>query len=404
MKIIVIGCGVAGATASFAVRQYDADAEISVYTDEAHLYYPRPRLYEVVTGEKKPEEIYSYPKTLYEQKGIKVQLNSEIAKIDPAKRQVVVRDGPRADYDKLLLATGSHPFVPPIEGVEKPGVFTLRTVQDALAIRDRSSRTQKAIIVGGGLLGLEFAASWTSFRKQAEVVEVNSRLLPKQLDPEGGAVLRQYLEERNIQCRLGVKVSEILGYETVSGVKLDNGDQLSGGVILIAAGIKSNTDLAVAAGINVHKGVVVDQHLQTSENDIFAVGDAAESNGRIYGTIPPSVEQARIAAVNLLGKEERAYKGSVPFTTLKVAGISLTSMGEVNPGQQEFEEIRKINAGQRVYKKLVLKDGKVVGAILLGDRRSAPFVSRLMNEQIDVTKHKHEILDETFDFGRFFDK
>jgi nitrite reductase (NADH) large subunit len=404
MKIIVIGCGVAGATASFVVRQYNADAEISVYTDEAHLYYPRPRLYEVVTGEKKPEEIYSYPKTLYEQKGIKVQLNSEITKIDPAKRQVVVRDGSRATYDKLLLATGSRPSVPRVEGVEKRGVFALRTVQDALAIRDHSSRTQKAIIVGGGLLGLEFAACWTSFRKQAEVVEVNSRLLPKQLDPEGAAVLRQYLEERNILCRLGVKIAEVQGKNVVSGVTLDNGERLSGGMVLIAAGIECNTALSIDAGINVRKGIVVNEYLQTSESDVFAAGDAAEFQGRLYGTIPPSVEQARIAAVNMLGNEKRVYGGSVPFTTLKIAGISLTSIGEVNPGQPGREEIRKTDAERRIYKKLVLREGKIVGAILLGDIRPASFISRIMNDQADITEYKHQILDENFDFRHLLSK
>jgi len=404
MNIVVVGCGVAGATAAFTARQYDAEAKISVYTDEGYLYYLRPRLYEVITGERKPDEIYSYPYDLYERKNIEVHLNSKVANIDLAGKQVVIRDGSRVNYDKLLLATGSHPFVPPVEGVEKRGVFTLRTVEDALAIREYSSQTRKAIIIGGGLLGLEFAACWTRLGKKAEVIEVNPRLLPRQLDPEGTEMLRQYLAERNIECRLGVKISEIQGNETVSGITLDNGEQLSGGLVLVAAGIKCNSDLAVDARINVNRGVVVDQYLQTAQKDIFAAGDAAEFEGRVYGIIPPSVEQAKIAGANMVGREKHVYRGSVRFATLKVAGISLTSMGEVNPERPGCEEVRKINAEQRIYKKLVLKEGKIIGAILLGDSRAAPFISRLMNEQTDVTRHKNQILEDRFDFGQFLRK
>ncbi len=402
MQIIIIGGGVAGITAARTIRENDLKAKISVYTDEDHLYYPRPRLYEVLSGEVKPQEIYMFSEQWYENKGIKVHLNKKVLSIKTAKKELLLEDRSRVNYDKLLLANGAHPFVPPIKGVEKTGVFTLRSIKDALAIKEYAEKTRKVIIIGGGLLGLEFAASLRKLDQQVEVVEIFPRLLPRQLDQDGATILKGIVENLGIKIVLGVKTEEFLGEKTVSGVLLSNGRELSSNLVLISAGVRSNTDLAVEAGIKVNKGVVVDQYLQTSVNDVYAAGDIAEFEGRVYGIIPAAMEQAEIAALNMLGKEKHVYEGTIPSNTLKVVGVDLTSMGLVNPEEPQYEEIKKIDREKGVYKKIVLEQGKIVGAIILGDRKGVTSIKKLMDQKIDVTKYKDFLLEDDFDYRKLF--
>jgi len=402
MHVVIVGSGVAGVTAARTIRENDPKAKISVYTDENRLYYPRPRLFEVLSGEAKPQEIYMFSWQWYEKRGIKVHLNKKVLDIETAKKELLLEDRSRVNYDKLLLANGAHPFVPPIRGVEKTGVFTLRSIKDALTIKEYAKKTRKVIIIGGGLLGLEFAASLRKLGQQVEVVEIFPRLLPRQLDQDGATILKDRIETRGINIVLGVRTEEILGEKTVSGILLDNGKELSGNLVLVSAGVRSNTDLAVEAGIKVDRGVAVDQYLQTSVNDVYAAGDVAEFEGRVYGIIPAAMEQAKIAAMNMLEKETQAYKGTVPSNTLKIVGIDLTSLGLVNPEGPRYEEIKKVDREKGVYKKIVLEQGKIVGAIILGDRKGVTSIKKLMDQKIDVTKYKDFLLEDDFDYRKIF--
>jgi len=400
MHMVIVGGGVAGVTAARTIRENDSKAKISVYADENHLYYPRPRLYEVLSGEAKPQEICMFSGEWYGKRGIKVHLNKKVLGVDAAKKEILLEDRSRVNYDKLLLANGARSVIPPIKGVEKTGVFTLRSIRDALIINEYTKKTRKAIIIGGGLLGLEFAASLRKLGQQVEVVEIFPRLLPRQLDQDGATILKDQIEARGINIVLGVKTEEILGKETVSGILLGDGKELSGNLVLISAGVKSNTELAVEAGIKVDKGIVVDQYLQTSVDDIHAAGDAAEFEGRVYGIIPAAVEQAKIVAVNMLEKEKQSYKGTIPSNTLKIVGIDLTSMGIVNPEGPQYEEIRKIDKRKGVYKKIVLEQGKIVGAIILGDTRDVTPIKKLMDQKTDVAKYKDSLLEDDFDYRK----
>ena len=400
MHIAIVGSGVAGVTAARTIRENDPKAEVSIYTDENHLYYPRPRLYEVLSGEAEPQEIYMFSEQWYEKRGIEVHLNKKVLGIKTARKELILEDRSKINYDKLLLANGAHPFIPPIKGVEKTGVFSLRSIKDALIIKEYAKKTRKALIIGGGLLGLEFAASLRELGQQVEVVEIFSRLLPRQLDQDGATILKDRVETRGIKIVLGVKTEEVLGKKAVSGVLLDDGKELLGSLVLISAGVRSNTDLAVEAGIKVDKGVVVDEYLQTSVNDVWAAGDAAEFEGRIYGIIPAALEQAKIAAMNMLEKEKHVYKGTIPSNTLKIVGIDLTSMGLVNPEGSQYEEVKKIDKEKGVYKKIVLEQGKIVGVIILGDRKGVTSIKKLMDQEIDVTKYKDFLLEEDFDYRK----
>lgn len=400
LNVVIVGNGVAGVTAARIIKEKNPEIRVSIYTDESHHYYPRPRLYEVLSGEAKPREVYMFSEEWYEKKRINVQLNKKALSIDTDRKELLLEDGSRVNYDKLLLANGGHSFVPPIKGVEKTGVFALRTIRDALSIKEFTKKTEKVIVIGGGLLGLEFASSLKKIGQQVTVVEMFPRLLPRQLDSDGATILKNRIASRGIDIVLGDKTVEILGRETVSGILLDSGEELSGDLVLISAGMRSNTGLALEAGIKVNRGVVVDGYLRTSAEDVYAVGDVAEFERIVYGIIPAALEQASIAAANILGEEHNVYTGTVSSNTLKIVDVELTSMGLVNPEEPKYEEVKKTDKKKGVYKKLVLDKGKIVGAILLGDKKGVTSIKKLMTHETDITKYKNSILKDNFDYKK----
>ncbi len=415
---VIIGNGVAGITAARALS--DAGVEVEIYTREACHYYPRPRLQEFLAGEMELEELPLYPPSWYEKRGITVHLRTEVVGLDPASKQIALAacaepgpsNGRQVSYDRLLLAVGSSPFVPAIEGVNKggdfckrSGVFTYRTVEDVLAIKRWAERAERAVIIGCGLLGLEAARALRKLGLEVNALERGSHPLPRQLDAEGGALLKKLTEALGIEMTLNASTQAILGDEAsslepdggaASGVLLQDGRRIPGDLVLISAGIRSNVGLAQEAGLEVNRGVVVDEHLRTSADDVYAAGDVAEFEGQVYGIIPAAIEQARAAAQNMLG-EDVAYEGTIRSNTLQVAGIDCTSIGVVHPPEGEgYQELRKSEA--TVYKKLVLKDGRLVGAILLGDRKDVGSISRLVRAEADVSRYTARILDDDFDW------
>jgi nitrite reductase (NADH) large subunit len=273
-------------------------------------------------------------------------------------------------------------------------------MRDVLAIREHAQKTRKAIVIGGGVLGLEFAASLRKLGLQVGVVEIFPRLLPRQLDHDGAGVLKDRIASLGIDIYLGSKTEEILGSKTVSGIRLDTGKELTGNLVLISAGVRSNIDLAASSGIHVKRGVIVDHRLQTNVPDVYAAGDTAEFEGRTYGIIPAAMEQAKIAAWNMVTKNQQVYTGTIPSNTLKIVGIDLASLGLVNPEDPRYVEIQKIDKEKGVYKKIVLENGKIVGAILLGARKGVTAIKEMIERETDVTKHKDSILDDDFDLRR----
>ncbi|TET26098.1 MAG: NAD(P)/FAD-dependent oxidoreductase [Candidatus Bathyarchaeum sp.] len=400
LNVVIVGNGVAGVTAARTIKEKNPETQVSIYTDESHHYYPRPRLYEILSGEAKPQEVYMFSEEWYKNRGINVQLGKKVLRIQTELKELLLEDQSIVTYDKLLLANGGHSFIPPIKGAEKTGVFTLRTIRDALTIKAFTKKTKKAIIIGGGLLGLEFASSLRNLGQQVTVVEIFPRLLPRQLDQDGATILKNRITSRGIDIVLGAKTVEILGKNTVSGILLDSGKEISGKLILISAGMRSNTKLALEAGIKVNRGIVVDGRLRTSTKDVYAIGDVAEFKGTVYGIIPAALEQAMIAAANILGTEYNVYAGTIPSSTLKVVDVDLTSVGLVNPEEPKYEEIKKEDKKKGVYKKLVLDKGKIVGAILLGDKKGVTAIRKLIAQETDITKYKDSILQDDFDYKK----
>lgn len=403
MKIVIVGFSLAGFTACRHLLQNAPGYDIEIFTDEKYPYYPRPSLYRVLSGESKVSDIFIYPLSWYEERNVKVHLDTPVKSIQTGENQIVLAGGDRVSYDSLLLANGARSFIPPVKGGDKRGVFALRTIDDALAIREYAKKRRSAVVVGGGLLGLEVSAALRKLGLKVTILEFAPWLLPRQIDREGSNVLVGEFEKMGMEIRCGVQTEEVVGNAEVSGLKLKSGETIPADLVIFATGIRSNIELAREAGINVNRGVVVDDYMRTSVENIYAAGDIAEHRGRVYGIIPATTEQAQIAAANMIGKK-MVYRGTVALNTLKVAGIDLTSIGLVNPETQDYEQIRKVEAEKCLYKKVVLKDGKIVGAIIIGDRKSAKPMTDIIKEEVNVEKVKNKILQEGFDLNQLLKK
>jgi nitrite reductase (NADH) large subunit len=400
-KVLIIGNNVAGTTLAKSVRDADQAAEIEMFTEEAYHYYPRPKLIDLLTGTVDEKAMPFYPEDWYAKNRLVVHLGTRVEKVDLAGKRVLA-GGAWHPYDKLVLATGSSSFVPPLKGLPKGGVFTLRTLDDAKRIRAATAGSRHAIIIGGGLLGLETARALTASNPglRTTVLEYAEHLLMRQLDHQGAALLQKWLEGLGAAVLTKAETDEVLGSDTVTGVRLKDGRTIEGDLVVISAGTRPNLALAKDAGLKVNRGLVVDPSMTTSDPDVSGVGDVIELDGKTWGIIPPALEQARIAAKRILGMDAPTYKGTVPSNTLKVAGLDLSSMGTVR-GEHEgpaagFEEIRTLSEDGRVYRKFVVKDGKLIGAILLGTKKDWPRITKLISEGRPVDAFKANLSDPSF--------
>lgn len=403
MRVLIVGNNVAGTTLAKALRDSDAGVEVEIFTDESTPYYPRPRLVDYLEGKVQEKGMLFYPADWYDKNRLKLNLSSKVERIDREGKKIMVKES-WIPYDALVLATGSSAFVPPFKGLPKRNVFTLRTMEDARNIKETAARSKHVIVIGGGLLGLESARGVCDPNPHLEVtiLEYAEHLLMRQLDHEGAAILQSWIEGTGAKIITKAETTEILGTDSVTGVKLKDGRVIEGDMVILSAGTRSNTGLARDAGLKLNKGIVVDSSLRTSDPSIYALGDASEFNGQVWAMIPPALDQARVAAKKILGQPSPDYKGTVPSNTLKVSGFDLTSVGTVRsahePPEPGFEEIRAVTADGKVYKKFVLKEGKMIGAILLGTKKEALKVTKMIKDGEPVDAIKAKLSDPSFAF------
>jgi len=398
MKIVIVGNGLAGTLAAKAVRELDLEAGIEIFGEEKYAYYPRPNLIEFLAGRLPYEKLFAFPENWNVRQRIGLHFGERVARIRPDAREIETESGGAFPYDALLLASGARAVVPPLTGSGLKGVFVLRTLDDALAILDRLRTHAHVAVLGGGLLGLEIARAVRGRGASVCVVEFFDRLLPRQLDPAAAGILKHQIEKTGISVRVGAVSREILGAAEVRGIRFESGDEVEADLVVIAAGVKPELALAKDAGLTAERGIVVDDRLRTSRPEIFAAGDVAEHQGRVYGIIPASFEQARAAAHNMLGMD-MPYAGTVPSNTLKVAGLYVTSAGEVNPEARGHEVLVRSVPEDGLYKKIVLKEGRLVGAIWMGTKKGASEIGRLVALKKDVESRKGDLLEDTFDFA-----
>ncbi len=398
MNAVIVGSGLAGTIAAKTLRELRPDIGIEVLGEERHPYYPRPNLIEYVAGRLARERIFAFPESWAERQAIAVRLGGAVVRIRPDQNLVETAAGDQVRYDALLLATGARAARPPIPGIERTGVFVLRTLDDADALLAHLGEHRRVAVLGGGLLGLEIARAIRSREAEVDVIEVFDRLLPRQLDAEAAAILKAQFERSGIGVRLGETTQEILGDGAVRGLRFGSGGTLGADAVIVAAGMAPETGLARAAGLKVGRGILVDDRMRASHPGVFAAGDAAEHAGRTYGIIPAAFEQARAAAHAMIGLD-LPYGGTVPANTLKVAGLHLTSVGEVHAAGPGFESVVRAEPEAGLYKKLVLFEGRLVGAIWMGTKKGALEIGRFVALKKDVERYKKDLVEDAFDFG-----
>ncbi|HHT9114429.1 MAG TPA: NAD(P)/FAD-dependent oxidoreductase [Candidatus Wunengus sp. YC65] len=396
MNYIIIGNGVAGTEAAKAIRKREPQAEIMIFTQDHYPFYSRPRLPELLAKEVTVEEIFVYKREWYHNNKIQLNLNCTVKNIDPKNQRITLTDTSNFTYDKLLLDTGSSGALPPIEGISTAeGVFTLRTVEDVLTIIKRAAGSKTVILIGGGLLGLEAGNGLRKLGLSVTVVEIFDRLLPRQLDTEGAAILQKQMESMGLKFILGAQSKSIKDDGNIKILELKDGKIIESNFILVSAGIKPNIALAQAMGIAANKGILVNDRMETNIPDIYATGDVAEHKGRIYGIWPAAQRQGVIAGINMAGGNE-TYMGTVPSASLKVAGIRLTSLGDILVEDNTVEQVKVKNPDKNIYKKLFIKDGKIIGAIFLGDMKNAYEIGQLIEKKADVSAFKDKLLEVDF--------
>jgi len=385
---LIIGNGVAGTTAAEQIRKHDKEGSIIIVTEEGLPFYYRIRLNEFISGEVKEQNLLAKKEQWYKEQRIDLRLNTRIRGADPAKKLVYTEKNEGLSYDRLLLATGSHSFVPPIKGADKKGVFSLRSVQDARDIATWAEGIDDAILIGGGLLGLEAGNALRKLGKKVMVVEFFPRLLPRQLDVDGAKRLQGIMEGMGFSFRLGAKTQEIAGDGEVEKVLLEGGEALRARMVVVSAGVRPNLDMAEALHLDHDKGIKVDERLRTSAADIFAAGDVAEFRGIPYGIWPAAMEQGRAAGINMAGGNE-AYQGTTMANTLKVVGIDLASAGDID-ADGKFES--RVVTDEKVYKKIVIDNKVIIGCIMLGETKGFLKITKMMAERQDVSGIKDQIL------------
>ncbi|MDH4319634.1 MAG: FAD-dependent oxidoreductase [Desulfobulbaceae bacterium] len=377
-KYIIIGNGVAGTSAAEQMSKFD-QGDITILSKESVPFYNRIQLNEYLPGYLSTSDLIIRDPDWYKSRKINLSLQSEVKSVDIFNHVVQCTNGDLYEFDKLLIATGGYPFRPKVTGYDLQGVFTLRTIEDAEAIRHYSDRVKTVVIVGGGLLGLETGNGFLRMGKRVIVLETLDRLLPRQLDTPAAERLGYLLEQIGFELRVGVKVIQYLGDQSgsVQKVCLADGEKIEADMILVSAGIRPDIQLAREMGLECNRGIIVNSELRTSCPDIHAAGDCAEYKGMVYGIWPAAMEQGRIAGMQMIGKNVQ-YQGSLIANRLKVAGVELASAGEID-SDNRFESIVTEEIGR--YQKLVTDQGRLIGCILLGQTGNFTMLSKMIKEK-----------------------
>ncbi len=392
MKLVMVGNGMAGVRTLEELLKISPDTyDITVFGAEPHANYNRILLSPVLAGEMTLKDIMLNDVDWYAQNNIALHLNKTITKIDRIKREVIASDGTVAEYDRLLLATGSTPFMLPIPGARLPGVITYRDIHDTNAMIEAAGMYKHAVVIGGGLLGLEAANGLKLRGMEVTVVHLMDWLMERQLDQTASGMLQASLEAKGLEFRLKTQTSEIVGNERVTGVRFKDGSEVAADLVVMAVGIRPNIALAESAGIHCNRGIVVNDTMQTFDPKIYAVGECVAHRGIAYGLVAPLFEMGKVAANHLAHFGIGRYEGSVTSTKLKVTGIDLFSAGDFI-GNDETEEIVLHDAVGGIYKKLVLKDNRIVGGVMYGDTVDGSWYFQLLRDCQDIHELREHLM------------
>jgi nitrite reductase (NADH) large subunit len=404
-KLIVIGNGMAGARAveEILARGGSEQFHITVFGEEPYGNYNRILLSNVLNRSQSATDIFLNDLDWYADNGVDLHAGVRVDVIARPRKAIHADDGNWYEYDKLIIATGSRPSIPPIAALRKsngelrPRIFVFRTLDDCEKIAGYAARCRRAAVIGGGLLGLEAARGLVNHGVEVHVVHLLGHLMEQQLDAQAGAILKQAIEKMGIAVHLKKLTKAVLGDNEVTGLAFEDGEVLDCDMAVIATGITPNTEIGSRWGLNVERGIVVDDQMRSSDSDIYVVGECAQHRGRVYGLVAPLWEQAKVLADHLTGANpEAAYQGSKLATKLKVMGVELASMGMVAADDEHDDVVQFMEPRQGIYKKLIIRDAKLVGGILMGDISKAAYLIQAFDRG---TRLPDERLSLLFDVG-----
>lgn len=387
-RVAVIGGGIAAVSAVEAIRQASPDSSIAMISGEAELPYYRLNLTRLLAGEIAESALTIHSEDWYIQNRIALRLGMEIRTLSATDKKLTAGSGETIEYDKLILCTGAHPFMPPIEGIDLPGVFALRTTRDAQAILEKTRPGRRCVCVGGGILGLETAGALVRRGMNVTLLESHGYLMPRQLNAAAGEIMRQFIMDLGIDLMTRVQSKAFLGSTSVEAVQLTDGRKLPADLVLVTTGVRSNTWLARQAGLDVHHGITVGNRLQTSHPDIYAAGDCAEHAGILYGSWQAAQYQGRIAGMNAAGQATE-FGGLPRSHTLKVLGLDMLSVGCFEPPDGSYLTLDDESLGH--YMRFVFHDGCLVGALLLGNTALSARITRA----VDNRENFHAFLNKS---------
>ena len=404
-KLLVIGNGMAGARTVEEIVERGGDERFSITMlgDEPYGNYNRISLSNVLAGSDDPRDIYLNPLDWYDENEITLHAGVRARSIDRFAKTVSTDDGDEHTYDKLIIATGSSSFFPPIDGMFDddgllPGVFGFRTIDDCEGMLSWAENASRAVVIGGGLLGLEAARGLLERGLDVEVVHRSSRLMNVQLGDGAAQILQAAVEGLGITVRLDASTTRVVGSERVEGIELADGETIACDMVVVAAGIRPNTELAARAGLTVERGIVVEDTMHAvDEDDVYVVGECAQHRGEVYGLVAPLWEQAVVLADHITGADPHAaYHGSKVATKLKVSGIELATMGQSEPEHPDDETVHFSEPRRFVHKTVIVRGGKLVGATLLGDVGKVSFLTQAFDRGTVLPEERVELL---FDLG-----
>ena len=390
-KLVVIGSGMVGARfieqlLTEAPHKYD----IRVFNKEPNGGYNRIMLSPVLSGEKPLSKIITHDHAWFEARDIHLHSSTTIVYIDKDAKTVTTDLGAKYPYDKLVIATGSKPFIIPVQGKELPGVVAFRDIRDVDFMISASLQKKRAVVIGGGLLGLEAANGLIKRGMDVTVVHSNDVLMNVQMDSLSGALLQKSLEHNGMKFAMNAQTTEIIGEDCVKAVKMADGRVFDADLVVMAVGIRPNIGVAQKLGLEINRGIVVNDKLQTSETDIYALGECVEHQGQLYGLVAPLYEQAQVLAQHLAGQDSE-YKGSFVSTKLKVTGISLFSAGDFKDSE-ETELLVYKDLTQNIYRKIVLKNNKIQGAVMFGDVTGSNWIYENLVKQNDMSAFRNTLI------------
>ncbi|WP_410514640.1 nitrite reductase large subunit NirB [Paenibacillus sp. BR2-3] len=383
-KLVLVGNGMAGVGTLEQILKLGGAYDITVFGSEPHPNYNRIMLSYVLEGSKTVDDIILNSLDWYKENNITLHTGTTVTQIDEAKQQILTDNGLAVSYDKVIIATGSNSFILPVPGSDKEGVVGFRDIADCDAMLEAAKQYKKAAVIGGGLLGLEAAKGLVNLGMDVTVVHLMEDLMERQLDRNASSMLQAELERQGVKFAMGKQTVELTGSERVSGLRFSDGSELEAEFVVMAVGIKPNVALAKDSGITVNRGIVVNDYLQTSMNNVYSVGECSEHRGVCYGLVAPLFEQGMVLAKHLCGVATKPYEGSVVSTKLKISGVDVFSAGEFLE-TSEHTVISAKDEWKKTYKKILLKNNIIVGAVLFGDVTESANLQKLVKQGSEMT-------------------